>query len=407
MHAVIFCMHSYNYIDKMKKKSLLFIALMFVAACNQVSEEHHVGGQVADSSHIIDPSYILDNKIVSYKEDMVSEMKLVHLETSDESIVSYIMSITVTPDAFFVLHAAKRTTLSIFDKYGKFIRTIPCGQGPEDLLAVTSLYYDNESETVFAVDQGNRKISQFNKTGDFVKNYYYPDDLIVYHLAYSDGKFVFIQNGASQMDRNFRVITTDTLFSEYDTWTLGAEPFNVGLPKYITKAGDGFDIIRYFDNHIYYYKDGVIEKKYKFVDRRDKYKLEGCKEAVDFYNQMFNTGDYICPGPHLETKDFLYTSFDYTLLTKRFVLINKNTGCQKLEEVKDHSFMCYAMISGVADFDSNEFYAIVQPEYLKGEQYPWDGSNPNDLISQDDMEMLSKVTPDDNPIIALIKFKQD
>lgn len=64
---------------------------------------------------------------------------------------------------------------------------------------------------------------------------------------------------------------------------------------------------------------------------------------------------------------------------------------------------------GVHDYNSNCLNGVIMPEeflYDKSED-AWDGSNPNNLISDEDMAKLKAVKPDDNPIIVLFKLKDD
>ena len=77
----------------------------------------------------------------------------------------------------------------------------------------------------------------------------------------------------------------------------------------------------------------------------------------------------------------------------------------------NNSITSFITIETTLSTGKNWFVGLITPEYFISkdipEEYRWDGSNPNNLISDEDMARLKAVKPDDNPIIVLFKLKDN
>ena len=54
------------------------------------------------------------------------------------------------------------------------------------------------------------------------------------------------------------------------------------------------------------------------------------------------------------------------------------------------------------------FYGCISPERISEKsEWNWNGINPNNLLSDEDMVTLKNAKEDDNPIIVIYKLKTD
>jgi hypothetical protein len=97
--------------------------------------------------------------------DIVDTIKIVALETSRESILSFIGGLRIYGDRI-VIHDGNEG-IAIFDINGKYIRHIHRGQGPEEINY--SLDFDADNQYLYILQQ--EKISKFTLDGEFVDNY--------------------------------------------------------------------------------------------------------------------------------------------------------------------------------------------------------------------------------------------
>ena len=122
--------------------------------------------------------------------------------------------------------------------------------------------------------------------------------------------------------------------------------------------------------------------------------------------------EYLFEGEYLETQDHLYLHLNTNNYKVKELVYNKKTAKSYCLVLKQQSLTSFVQIETASCYTrSNWLVGIIRPENFVSEdisqQYRWDGSNPNNLISDEDMSKLKAVKPDDNPIIVLFKLKDD
>ena len=103
----------------------------------------------------------------------------------------------------------------------------------------------------------------------------------------------------------------------------------------------------------------------------------------------------------------LNTKFAIRGLRAVSVYYDKSNGKVWSYKTKSHSFANKLMPRGVYDYNTNVFFSILRPEFFckTDTDYSWDGTNMDGKISDEDMEKLRSIKPDDNPVIVLYKLK--
>lgn len=381
-------------------EKILLCCSLFLASCGGSINEHVLQDIDIDPTKVFDVSETVNSDPDYFFEDLISEIKIIQFETKEESIISEIYRAIFTDKYIYIMDVHKN--IKIFDTNGKFVKKISKGQGPNEIAIPTSIFFDKGKQTFNVADQGNSKISIFSPDGQLIENKYHTT--CVNDCVFDKDKILVYMEGAVFSDRNARIDIVDTLFKEESVWNLGTEPFNIGFPTNFQEIDNGFNIKRHLSNCLYSYKDGIVEKKYAFTDSRSKYNINQYKELINLRDEL-SRSEYLCTGKTLESKDYLYSEFyNNSMPINTQILINKNTGKQK--KIKYQNFLAISVnIADVSDYENNWFWTTIPADWINGVQKANGIVNPNNLISDEDMEKLKNAKEDDNPLIALFKIK--
>ncbi len=124
-----------------------------------------------DDIRILDKSNL--TKVKSWEfDDLYKEVKVVALETSDESLLANIFQ-TISTDTDIFVRAAYSSdsddaAVWQFDRNGKFVRQLGAiGEGPGEYMAISNIVLRND--TLFAFDKYNTNVILYNaRSGEFL-----------------------------------------------------------------------------------------------------------------------------------------------------------------------------------------------------------------------------------------------
>lgn len=129
-----------------------------IAACTNAPErsrysEEQINSLALDSTLVLTP----DNRSVEIVdansflkpqefnlEELIKEIKVVPLETTDESLLDAIYKIIVTDSNIYIHDRLKGGGVAIFDQNGRFIKRLSHGQGPGKIYRLYDVSYDSE-----------------------------------------------------------------------------------------------------------------------------------------------------------------------------------------------------------------------------------------------------------------------
>jgi hypothetical protein len=94
------------------------------------------------------------------------------LETTDESLIGEVSKLEVSDDYLFVLDNSISRKLFVFDKIGKFVKTIgDQGRGPGEYDYLSDFTIDREHRFVYILDIGLQKINKYDiDSGGFISS---------------------------------------------------------------------------------------------------------------------------------------------------------------------------------------------------------------------------------------------
>ncbi|WP_042345502.1 6-bladed beta-propeller, partial [Capnocytophaga canis] len=78
--------------------------------------------------------------------NLVNEVKIIPLETNNESLVDGIYKIITTEEYIYIMDNFKDGGILIFDRNGKFIKRFSHGQGPGELSRLYDIDYDFKND---------------------------------------------------------------------------------------------------------------------------------------------------------------------------------------------------------------------------------------------------------------------
>ncbi len=94
------------------------------------------------------------------------EAEFIPLETTSQSLIGEIEKVMITSHYIFVLDKTKANKLFMFDRKGKFIRTVgKTGKGPNEYLVLTD--FDIDENSIYISSQRNNKMLRFDFDGNF------------------------------------------------------------------------------------------------------------------------------------------------------------------------------------------------------------------------------------------------
>jgi hypothetical protein len=338
---------------------------------------------------------------------LVKEIKLIPLETTDESLLGNIYKVLVTDSAIYIKDDFKGGGLVIFDRDGKFARRIPNGQGPGELLRLYDIAYDAASNELIAYQHSF--LLFFTPTGQFIRQMRLP--LGFYNFTVIPGGYVFKTldrqgNGHLGQLEDYTLLITDKNFKMKSVaMPVLSNVVNYGGYDYLYKNNHTINVTQKFTDTIYQYISEVnhnqLKAKYTLDYSKKKLPQQYTQGSIKQFDNATSQNDYYYYiGEYLETEsqNAFFLRNDYVKL-KTVIYRDKKSG---------------NLTGGTtADFNMNEippigFPVSVYDDYFINIHLP----NENDsflsnssIISNEDKQKIKDLLEDDNPILVFFKLK--
>ena len=387
-------------------KFVLFILFLLICRCNSSTNTNVSYVNTSDDGETkFDLTEALESKSVLYLDDLIDSIQIIPLETISQSLLSVpIWSIHVSSDNIFVQDPSN---IIIFNHTGQFIKTLEKGSGPNEIGYPRVMFYNEKNNYLYVYDAVGEKIMKYSSNGVFLSYNSIDQHIAIRDFAVADSRMLLAQH---EFSNNFALSIGDTLGTIDNLYVFGVDIYPFLFRKYIMPYEGGFNIKKLLDNKIYYCKDSIPYVKYilKYPMVDIDYSLYSKMSEME---DALPDGKYIFTGDYLETHDYLFTIFRSGGIYIKTLFTNKTSGNSVCFEGKPHSVINFVSIESTLTNGNNWFVGVIYPEHFASkdisEKYRWDGSNPNYLISDKDMEKLRAIDPDDNPIIVLFKLKDN
>ena len=403
----------------MRKIIIVLIPILLVGCINQRSYNSRYSSEQIASLHL-DSTKIIEaetgsvitvdlNPFLSRQSfdfgSLVDEVKLIPLETTDESLIDGIYKILVTDSNIYIHDRYKGGGIVIFDREGKFIERISNGQGPGELLRLYDIDFDYENNELVAYQHSF--LLFYSSSGQYLRRERLPFGF--YNFLVIPGGYIFKtldrqDNGHLGDLEDHTVLITDKDF-KLESVALSYPPsdVNYGGYHYLYNNDNSISITQKFSNtiHQYMHKTNKIEAKY-ILDYKKKMLPEsylrgtaqGFENAVDQNDYYYYLGKYVGTKSH----DVFYLCNNYIGLNT-IIYRDNVSGNLKGGTAPDFSFMEIPIIA---------FPSTSSGDYLVSYYLPHKNDSQlsnSSIISKEDKLKIKDMRDDDNPVLAFFKLK--
>ena len=390
-----------------------------IAACTNAPErsrysEEQINSLALDSTLVLTP----DNRSVEIVdansflkpqefnlEELIKEIKVVPLETTDESLLDAIYKIIVTDSNIYIHDRLKGGGVAIFDQNGRFIKRLSHGQGPGEIYRLYDVSYDSEKRELVLYQ--HPFLLFYTSNGKFIEQKRLPFGFYNFHVI-PDG-YIF-KTLDKQGNGHLGKFKDHTLFVTDKNFKLKS----VALPFYFNNINYGgynylyhnytFNITQRFVDTIYQYTSTTNQLDSKFVLDFEKKRLpdkflEG--SMPEFRDAIKNNNYYYFLGEYLETEhqDAFFLMNDY---------IGFNTIIYRDKKSKRLIGGTHAIYDSQKQIPSIGFPISSFRNYFISLHYPSSSDSllfNSMFLSEKDKKIIANMKEDDNPLLIFFELK--
>lgn len=403
----------------MKKYIFLASALFaLIAACTNAPErsrysEEQINSLALDSTIVLTP----DNRSVEIVdansflkpqefnlEELIKEIKVVPLETTDESLLDDIYKIIVTDSNIYIHDRFKGGGVAIFDQNGGFIKRLSHGQGPGEIYRLYDVSYDSEKRELVLYQ--HPFLLFYTSNGKFIEQKRLPFGFYNFHVIPDGYVFKTLHPGGNQhlgKFKDYTLLVTDKNFKLKSA----ALPFYFGHISYIgynyLYNNYTFNVTQNLVDTIYQYTSTTNQLDSKFVlnfkDKKlpDKF-LEGSTQ--EFEDAIKNNNYYFFLGEYLETEH-----------QDAFFLKNSHTGFKTViyrdKKSKKLTGGTHAIYDSEKQIPSIGFPTASYRNYFISLHYPSSSDSllfNSMFLSEKDKKIIANMKEDDNPLLIFFEL---
>lgn len=339
--------------------------VILMAACSKTAQ---TGGTV--------PEVAFEEAAPGYRiADSFDNVRAFQLELYDTCIVDKVRRIIDADDDRLLV--VTQNELYAFDKNtGRFVNRIGnIGEGPEEYLNLTDLYYNSKDKTITIIDTYGKMLVRYGLFGDFVskEKIGFPVDWFESVTRSDDGYMMIsrkITGGAlvPPSEYAFTVVEPNGESYSLDLFApvaLDGSYATAFANRPSVALGDRFTFFKFLNDTIFTMENGEISPEYKLSMKKPI-------PRKDVVAQMGDYHDCIMPlsisGDYTAGFDYIYETSKFIILVPQFFTMS---GYYWIDKTND---------SGV-HFPSSSNYDLTMELLLKGESiFDIKGSNKNSLI---------------------------
>lgn len=373
----------------MKKIVFLLYILILVICC----KDHNEGNA---NIYTITADIDQENRISLF--DIAAKVRLIPLETNDESLIAHITKIIIDRNKIYI-YDRTQNEIFLFDKNGKFLSKInQKGRGPNEYMAITDLRINPFSKQLEVLDPWG-KLLTFNLNGIYMKTLKLPKEIHAYDefIPINNDSIAFYSLSEPYTLNIYSRSSSKIVHQSFES----KKKLTINSPlSSFYRFQDTVYFTRYLYDDVYSITKHGVNPAYQWLFPKYKYDPD---EVIPEYDRN-NRKDYfsiqeLLPYTHINTlENDLYR---YTCISiqsgKKYINIfhnkktNKNTVFNKTKE--GIIFTPYIL---------NDTLALgpIEP-WRKREEYLNE-----QILDNENLEILNNLSENDNPILIEYTLKK-
>lgn len=351
-------------------------------------------GYIAKSNPI---SINLSNNSNSFSlADNIDDLKVICLETSENSIISEAWSIQriLTINGMFFVLDGKYMSIKVFNASGKFLFNVGnLGKGDGEFVRIEDILYYEPHNSLLVLCNSPTKIIEFSLDGRLIRDILIDFYATAFAFQFPDSFVFYVNQNKSKTSGNKNVIITDSLFNVKYTM--------FDMPKTLTStikfSGGIFPINGniYFNpalsNNYYSIRNDTILQVYqvdygakKIPSEIGERELMNNLEKYGFqYNSFIKTKEYVGFNYHNDNVvSIFYNVNTKNILTSDVELDSLNMLFKNLMFQKGDSIISVLNINELSEFINRNYQKIINkfPEFYEKVELSDSSKNPILLI---------------------------
>jgi hypothetical protein len=336
---------------------------------------------------------------------MVQKIKLIPLETTNESLIAEIYKVIATDSNIYIMDNFKGAGLIIFDHNGKFIKRIQQGQGPQELLRLYDIAFDNEHNELIAYQHSF--LVYFTPKGEFIRKKRLP--LGFYNLAVIPEGYIFkaIEQQNDHLDNfnDFSLLVTDTAFTvKYAGLPMKESQINLGGYNYLYQWNNSeVSVTHHYNDTIFQYEtpNNILKARYVINYRKKKLPDNYLDGGMQQFEEATRNNDYyFYLGKYLETEDLNVVFLENDIRGETVIYRNKKSGNTIGGSNANYNIYEIPPVAFPVSTDGKYLISYVLPD-----NNVYNLLSNSSLISKEDKLKLYGLTEEDNPVMVFFQLK--
>lgn len=364
------------------------------------------------------------NRVEFSRESPNMRIRYIPLETTDECLIGGNIAKLESDDlSMFILDIDNGRVLRFLQKDGSFMNSFgQKGRGPGEYMDVTDMSLDRKKKEVCLIDRGGFKFLYYDYDGHFLREeplYYFYNtaefvgDYIIQHTSTSDNTM------APSLNNNRLVLARKAdLEPEYVCFPFSRKSmdnFHQGQRHYFLTCNENVYYTYLLSDTIWHIKpDGVCEAKFvlKFPGRDNLFDENNFQHITDELYKEKTTGASCYYRDDIRiTEDFVHAG----IVGGKDLLYSISTGNCKYGALSCNSFGTPIHLYNMLTLNGKSFVMTLQPfEIIRQcnmdiEFYAKHTDSPNyflnNRLTEEERQLLQKMTLEDNPILMIIDIE--
>ncbi len=341
-----------------------------------------------------------------FHSDLIREIELVPLETSDSSLIGTTPECMMdTHGNYYIADINGSQKLLRYDSTGRFLNAIGNrGRGPREYLGLSNFLIDSLTENVFVFSNLDQKVCVYGNDGSFVSNRTFNTS---FFQGWPDGENYWLYEGYMNGSSDYRVLKVDAQENIIET-ILPADiqimPMEESFPVFIPDPNGNLMLRETFSDRIYRLSADSVIPVYgfdfgKYSIPQEYYQIGDVRQSVEYIMKR----DFACIDRFMESNHYAVIQ---VLLKKKddrnalvYGILDKATGGWQwytFEDILKNKSLGAGSVRMLTAGD--ELICLVDPMRLM-EMAPEERSifrNP---------EVISSLTEESNPVVLKCRLK--